>query len=215
MPYANIHWIKLKIEILNDKRFIFDCNETQKWLFIGLLLMAGVTKNSVPDDENFLKNRLNLSENSQKIRENLQHLFKIFPKLVSKDGVIKFKNFNEFHNKIGNYFGTPLELQSESKGNKEKIRIEKIRIDKLRGVFLDLKNLDIKNYYPDDFARSARAIVGLLNKAGGQDELVVEGLKWISKQNYEWTLETLIKKWAEFMKHKDTPDILKRWEKKK
>jgi hypothetical protein len=58
----------------------------------------------------------------------------------------------------------------------------------------------------------------LIKEAGGLD-LAKEAMKWWAgvseKNNLSWTIETVIKKWAEFMKHKDTPDILKRWEKKK
>ena len=214
MPYANIHWIKLKLEVLNDKRFIFDCNENQKWLFIGLLLMAGVTKNSVPNDENFLKNRLNLSENSEKVRENLGHLFKIFPKMIVKNDVIKFKNFNDLHNKLGNYFGNPLELQSDSNGNKEKSRVEKSRIDKLRGVYISLKNLSLTDFSSSLYARTGRAIKNLIQLAADKDELVIEGLNWIAKQGYAWELETLVGKWAEFKAFQNTPEIMRKFAKK-
>ena len=217
MPYANIHWIKLKLELLNDKRFIFDCNNDQKWLFIGLLLLAGSTKNSIADDENYIKNRLNLPETSQKIRENIDHLLKTFPKLITRNGVVKFKNFNEIHNKLGNYFGTPLELQENANGNKDKIREEKIReeqINKVRLEFVRIKGLDIKNFFPDDYARTGKAIKNLVFKAGGKEDLVLEALAWMGKQSYEWSLETVIKKWADFMKYKETPDILKKYGKK-
>ena len=64
--------VKAVTQILNDKRFIFDCDNDQKWLFLGLILLAGTTQNSVSSDENYLKNRLNLPENTQKIKSPRQ-----------------------------------------------------------------------------------------------------------------------------------------------
>ncbi len=206
MPYANIHWIKLKLEILNDKRFIFDCNNDQKWLYIGLLLLAGNTRNSISNDENYIKNRLNLPETSQKIRENLDHLLKIFPKMLSKDGIIKFKNFNDLHNKLGNYFGTPLELQENSKGNKEKIRIEKIRIEKIIYTYIDkkgfnpTKNEAIRNLLYKRNCRTARNLA-ILSK--GEYEKITEAMNWFGdicdKKGYSWTLETIEKWFPEYL----------------
>lgn len=209
MPYSNIHWIKLKLELLNDKRFIFDCNNDQKWLFVGLLLLAANTKNSIADDENFLKNRLNLPETPQKIRENLIHLFTTFPKLISKNGVIKFKNFNKLHNPLG----TPSDTQWNAKGTPMDA-VDKSRIDKIREEYNIIKGLDLKNYFPDDFARTAKAIKTLINKAGNKDELVLKALRWMATQRYEWTLETLVKKWADFMKVEELPEIERKWMKK-
>ncbi len=192
MPYSNIHWIKLQLEILNDKRFIFDCDNDQKWFYIGLLLLAGSTNNQIPDDENFLKNRLNLPENSSKIRENIAFLLKTFPKMISKNGVIKFKNFNKLHNRLGNSEGTPEELQRGVQIREEQ--------NKIREEYIRLKGFDPINLSSNDYGRMGRAIKTLLTRANGNTDLVMRGLQWQAKQPYSWTLETLDKKWLDFMK---------------
>jgi hypothetical protein len=206
MPYANIYYIKLQLEILNDKRFIFDLTSDQKWLFIGLLLLAGSTKNSIPDDEKYLKNRLNMPENDSKIRENISILLAKFPKLVSKDGILKFKNFNKLHNPIR-------EIQRDTNGH-PMVAIDREIVEICRKRYIELKGYDFKNLDSDFYGRTGKAIKNLVFKAKGEVDLVLAGLDWISKQSYEWTLETLIKKWADFMKVKDTPEILKKWVKK-
>jgi len=193
MPYANIHWVKIKLEILNDKRFIFDCNDSQKWLYIGLLLLAGSTENKIPNEENYIRNRLNLSETIQETRANLLFLLKVFPKMITKNGFISFINFNQLHNRIGISEGTPM------------VYADKIRIEQIRTEYISLKGFVIKNLLPTDYARMGKAIKSLLERTNGDAELVIKGLQWISKQNYSWTLETLDKKWIEFTANPQPP----------
>jgi len=203
MPYANIYWIKLKLETLNDKRFLFDLDDSQKLLFLGLLMLAGATKNSIPDDVNYLKNRLNLDENTEKIAQNLQKIYSVFPKTLCVNGHIKFKNFNELHNPTGNSKGTPTELQRTH-------RVDKSRVDKIRHAYILFKRHSIGNYTSNDFARTGKAIVELINRAKDNDALVLEALEWISEQKFEWTLETLNKKWVDFMAYKQSkPQVRK------
>lgn len=195
MPYANIHWIKLKLEILNDKRFIFDCTNDQKWLFIGLLLLAASTKNRTPNDENFIKNRLNLPENSVKVRENIDFLATLFPKLSTRGNFIIFKNFNGLHNRVK-------EFQRNSEGT-PMVPVDKNRIDKIRTEYLGARGISLETFSPDDFSRTGGAIKKLIFRAGGDDNLVLEGIAWVAQRGYcEWTLETVLKKWPEFISSK-------------
>ena len=140
-----------------------------------------------------------------KIRENLSFLLKTFPKLVSKNGIIKFKNFNKLHNRLGNSSGTPEELQWDT-------QIRKEQIDKIRREYIEIKGFSLKDFSRDDFARTAKAIKILLCKAKKEDNLVSKGLKWAGRQDWcDWTLETLIKKWADFMKWYKMPEIEKKY----
>ena len=210
MPYTNIHWIKLKLELLNDKRFIFDCNDNQKWLFIGLLLLAASTKNKTPSDENYLKNRLNLPDEPQKIAKNLKHLCMLFPKLINKNGFFIFKNFNTLHSNKG----FPADFQRISEGT-PKGAIEKRRIEEIRGEYIKIKGWDIKSFTSDDYGRTAKAIKTLILKANN-DELVIKGLIWCSNQSWcDWTLETLIRRWPSFIKDKDTSPMYKQFAKER
>jgi len=117
-----------------------------------------------------------------------------------KYGNLYSPNFKE---RADEYTRRQLRLISEQTTDNillDKNRIDKNRIDKIRIEYIKLKGWDIKNFFPDDFARTAKAIKTLVFKAKGKEELVLEGLAWISKQRYEWSLETLVKQWAKFMK---------------
>jgi hypothetical protein len=87
-----------------------------------------------------------------------------------------------------------------SRQSPDTLVIDKIRLDKIRLEYIKIKRLDIKNFFPDDFARTAKSIKNLVSKANNNDELVIQALHWIAKQTYEWTLETLNRKWPEFMR---------------
>jgi len=51
-------WIKLYIqEMLFSERF-FSLTEFERWVFIGLLLLAGWKKNKIPYEKNFLKGKI-------------------------------------------------------------------------------------------------------------------------------------------------------------
>ena len=82
----------------------------------------------------------------------------------------------------------------------DNVGVDKIRIDKIRIEYVKLKGWDLKTFNSNDFARTAKAIKTLLGRTKGEVEPILKGLAWISKQNYEWTLETLDKKWLDFMK---------------
>lgn len=189
MPYANIHWVKLKLELLNDKRFIFDCDNDQKWLYIGLILLAGSTSNSTPNDENYLKNRLNITDSAPKIRENITFLLDTFPKLIDKNGSLKFKNFNRLHNRLGNSNGTPKDAKN---------RVDKNRVDKIRTEYVRLKGWLGQTFDGSFYGRTGKAI-GKLCVLTDQDSEIIDCLNWASKKWTDmWTLETCIKKWQDF-----------------
>lgn len=201
MAYKNIVFVKLKWKELlhEDTRFIDDLNDAQKGLFLMLFLLAGATDNNIKNDENFLKRTLNLSEKPEKIRETLDIILKTFPKLVSKSGYLKFKNFKDLHNWVGNRSAI---ARDDTRESQDKIRIDKIRLDKILRSYCFYKNWIFENLSPRDFARNYRVIKNLIERCqsvGDDDSVVVQAIEWMSKQNYEWTLETVDKKWMEFL----------------
>lgn len=127
MPYKNIHFIKVKMELLEDHRFLFQLSDSQKGLYLMLLALAGKTNNKIFNDLVFIKGRLNLKDITIK---DLETISEIFPKFrLDKDFWI-FDNFNEEHNQIftkdyGISQGYPKDIQRMDKN-----RIDKNRIDK-------------------------------------------------------------------------------------
>ena len=102
----------------------------------------------------------------------------------------------EFKKRGDDYYRRQLRTLSEESSP----RIEQNRIDKIRREYTRLTGLDLKDFKSDDFARTGKAIKTLISKADGNDEKVLGALEWISKQDFHWTLETLIKKWVEAVK---------------
>lgn len=208
MPYTNITFVKIfwKELLHKDDRFVEQLNDEQKGLYLMLLVLAGATENNIKHDPNYLKRVLNLQENSQKVIKNLNKICEVFPKLISKNGYLKFKNFNKLHNYLRNADGTPKESQ----------RLAKNRIEKIRGEYIKIKGFRLEDFSSDDYARTAKAIKRLVLKSNNKDDLVIECIKWVSQMGYcDWTLETCSKKWLDFMKFKDMPKAIPEYHKPK
>lgn len=111
----------------------------------------------------------------------------------------------KFIKRADNY--TTQKLRRDYEETTKNIPPEKKRIDKIRTEYIRVKGWDINNFTSDDFARTAKAIKNLILKAKGDGGLVEKGLIWASQQNWcDWTLETLIKKWQDFLKTKTQKD---------
>lgn len=98
MPYKNIFWIKLKLELLDDIRWQDQCTERQQLLYIKLILLAGRLDNDIPNDPNYLKREVNYKRYPSELTRDLDHLSSIFDKLIVDTKSIRFSNFNELHN---------------------------------------------------------------------------------------------------------------------
>ena len=72
-------------------------------------------------------------------------------------------------------------------------------IDKIRTEYIRLKGYSLTNLSKNDYGRFGRAIKTLLERTKGDVDLILRGLEWIAIQKYEWTLETLDKKWLDFI----------------
>lgn len=126
MPYKNIQFVKVKMELLEDHRFLYDLNESQKGFYLLLLALAGKTNNKIKNDLIFIKGRLNI----QTITDaDLERISQVYPKFHLINGYWEFDNFDREHNQIlskdiGISRGYPKDSQRI-----DKKRIEKNRID--------------------------------------------------------------------------------------
>lgn len=120
MPHTQIVFIKLKMELFEDDRFLFDLNDRQKGLYLMLLGLAGKTNNMIRNELNFIKTRLNLKNLEI---SDLESISKTFPKFILHKGYWQFKNFEEHHNW---YLGTPKGAPrfAQNKNKKENKNIE-------------------------------------------------------------------------------------------
>lgn len=124
MPYKNIVFVKFRIELLSDIRFLDQLDDEGKLIFMGLLLLAGFTQNRIPNNPIFIKRQLNLTLSEGKIDKYITQICTIFPKTIRNSQFIKFKNFNRLHNWIGSKIGEEKESQDKIRKDKDKIRID-------------------------------------------------------------------------------------------
>jgi len=123
MPYSNIVFVKVQMELFEDDRFLIDLNDTQKGLYLMLLGLAGKTNNRIRNDINFIKIRLNIVNASE---SDLMRINEVYPKFRLKEGYWGFENFEKIHNytiqsKNNENDGTPKEfLGISQKKNKKK-----------------------------------------------------------------------------------------------
>ena len=209
MPYTNIYYVKVKIELLNDKRFIFDLNATEKWLFLGLLMLAGSTNNKIPDDPDFLINRLRLQksdwegETTQKIsdlvRVTTNRLLSIFPGLYRSGHFLKFKSFSRLHNQVR-------DSQRIAKG-KPMGSVDKIRLDKIIQTLAIAKGWLIDkdpSLQTEVFKRHCKPAKQLLLAVGSDVDracqIIQRAAKFFKEKDWQWTLETVLKYLPEFSK---------------
>jgi len=145
MPYTNIVWIKVYLDLFNDERFLYLLSDEEQLMYLKMLVLAGITKNNIPADPEFIKGKVNFRSNDGQIGEILDKLMKVFPKFKkNKNGNYCFAKFNKFHNRINDREiggsttsrgvrrkpeGSPKELQ---RGVLEKRREEKRREEKRR-----------------------------------------------------------------------------------
>lgn len=194
MPYKNIQWIKLEKRLLNDYRF-YTLSEEAQLIYLKFLMLAAETNNKIPKNNGVIKTALRTHLSENKIQECIEEIKKNFPKFKENKG---FYFFREWANRC-NWIGKR-ELPGNSQGVAGEA-IEKKRIDKIRKEYIKKKKWEEKDLYPDDYARMGKAIKTLYLKAKGDVERVCQAIDWVSRQGYcDWTLETVIKKWQDFLK---------------
>lgn len=206
MPYKNIHWIKLEKRLLHDYRF-YTLPEEAQLIYLKMLMLAAETTNKIPKNSEIIKTIFRTNLSNDKIKENIKLIQQNFPKFVETNNFYRFREWSNRCNWINKK-----ELRGSAEGTPED-GVDKIRKEKIRKEYIRVKEFDISTFQSDDYSRMNKAINTLYAKAKKDAEVVCAGLEWLSKQGYEWTLETLIKKWPDFMKFHNTPDILKQFPK--
>lgn len=78
------------------------------------------------------------------------------------------------------------------------------RMVKIRHLFTSIKGWSKDYLSPSDYGQMARGAKELIKRAGGNDELVMDAINWVSQQGYaDWNLQTVNKKWPDFMRLKE------------
>ena len=215
MPHTKLVFVKLMLQLADDPRFIMELNDSQKLDYLLLLLMAGLTHNEIPDNQEWFKSRFHLQKNSVEISTNIAKIMKVFKRVVKYRGKYKFSKFKELHNYIYKEKENSLGILKEFYRNApNKVNLFLI-ISNVISYYIDLKEFNPTLIDLPERNRYGKRIKDLLVKSKGDDNLVKEAIKWVSEKEYvDWTLETVSKKWPDFMKEHSKPEILKEWGKK-
>jgi len=205
MPYRQILWIKLERRLLNDYRFYTLSPDSQR-LYPKLLLLAGETNNKIPKNLTILRSSLRETLEEGELLKCLNEIKTNFPKFKEGKHLYHFLGFSQRHNQV--IPGISLGYAGAT--------LDKNRIDKIRTEYARLKGYALKDLSSDDYGRTGRAIKTLIGKAKGNDQLVIDSLNWASRKKWcDYTLETIIKKWADFMAEEgNLPENLRRHIKK-
>lgn len=123
MPYKNIHWIKLKLELLRDRRFTDFLNERQQLLYLKFLLLAGYTENKIPKDAKWIKRETNYRAKTSVLWGDIEQICRTFGKFEDTGSHLRFINFNELHN-FRSSQGTPKDVPEKIREEKKEIRSE-------------------------------------------------------------------------------------------
>lgn len=199
MPYKNVHYVKLMLELLDDKRFIKQCSDSQKLDYILWLAMAGLTQNDSEEDYEWFKSRFYLNKSVDEIRSNLCFLLETFPKMYrqprNKKNYVKFKKFKELHNPLRNADGTPKDSPRMEQSILEYIILEYIKIKNIPQSEKEL----IKYVYK----RNCRAAKQMYILAKKDKEKVAQAIQWLgdifNKKGFTWSLETILKWFPDYL----------------
>jgi len=70
----------------------------------------------------------------------------------------------------------------------------------IRDHYVKVKKWDPEGLASDDYARIHKTIKVLLLKAKGDIKKITDAIDWQSTHEYDWTIETVAKKWMDFIK---------------
>lgn len=74
--------------------------------------------------------------------------------------------------------------------------------------FIQQKGYDVSGWTPGDWARLGKGIKDLIIRSDYNKNQCIEAISWISSKNYEWTLETLIRKYPDFLKERKSDKVM-------
>jgi len=204
MPQTKLIFVKLMLSLADDQRFIMQLNDSQKLDYLLLLLMAGLTHNEIPFNGSWIKARFGLSKSEQEVEQNIEKIRGVYKKLIVRNKQLKFKNFKQLHNYIYKEKENSLGVLKEFyKHSPNKVNLF-LLISNIISFFIHTKGYREADVDMAERNRYGKRIKGLLVKAKGNEQLVKDAIKWVSQQGYhDYTLETVDKKWPEFMARKN------------
>ena len=103
-------------ELGNDPRWLMECNDQQKFLFMLILFTIYTTNNSAPDDPHYYKVRYNLRHRCGRVEADLRHIKEHFPKLVCQNKKLSLLNYKGYENMVASKKSLEGEVEGEGEG---------------------------------------------------------------------------------------------------
>src|SRR3990167_91916 len=172
-----------------------------------------------------LAKKTNVSDEvADKILTEMGRLKLCDPKLL-KNNTLSFPNFKKRADTYSKRMQSKLErslsiirskdkessptIQYNTTHNKTKPNITKQYITDVVEKFVSIRGFSRESLFNDDWVRFQTAAKNLLIKADCDVETCFLAIEWVSEQGYPWTLETVVKKYPEFLVEGKTKEIRK------
>lgn len=103
-------------ELAEDERWLLQCDDNQKFLYMMILFTIYTTNGTAPDDARYYIVRYNLQRRIDRVTGDLQHIKSLFPKLIAKDKKLSLLNSKLCVNRVDD----KKSLEEEEEGELEK-----------------------------------------------------------------------------------------------
>lgn len=70
----------------------------------------------------------------------------------------------------------------------------------IKEYYIKIKGYDVSGWIAGDWARLGKSVKDLLLRSNNNKQECIEAILWISDKPYEWTIETLLRKYPDFLK---------------
>lgn len=191
MSNVTHEFVKVETRLLNDPRF-FTLPEQDQLIWLKILMLCKMNQGRIPSQTTTFCALLRTNRDANDIDLTIERLKAAFPKFKSTKHFHYVQGFQKRHDNKS--------LQNELMSRKS--RVEKSRVEYILQPYLQAKNISTKDLSGSDWGRLTNAVKKLLKRTN-DDKLVCAAIEWTNndatKRGYQWTLETVDKKWLDFI----------------
>lgn len=99
MPTPKMQYVKIFHSLFEeDDRFLYHLTDTEQLLFIKLLWLAGLTKNNIPKNLEFIKSKVFFRNSLESLELAIKNLKNTYNCLQESEKFYFFKDFEKLHN---------------------------------------------------------------------------------------------------------------------
>ena len=143
-------------ELGEDERWLLECNDEQKFLYVLILFTIYTTNGTAPDNARYYVTRYSLHRRIDRVTKDLDHIKSLFPKLISKDKKLSLLNSVTYENRVDAKVSLEgdKEVEEELEGEGEKAPDplnpkDLLAHDLFKGI-TEIQKTDLVRTYPRD-----------------------------------------------------------------